>query len=418
MKKAILFFGLAFLVGSLNSCKKYKNKEVYANVPVYMDYDSFRNSFSFQQGVPMTAGGNIFVHNNFIFVSEEDKGIHVVDNSDPYYPYSMGFMNIPGNTQMAVDGHYLYANSFIDLLVIDISNINDPKEVARHQDAFSYSTPVANNGYPVADIYTDRGVVVDWTIEKTKEVSGFMNKYNVADCEDCDQSEVQTKFAASRNVNLSGSMAKFAMVDDYLYALDKGDLKSFNMSNPTSPVFGHTKRTFMEPESILSSGYLLFVGTTTGMVIYNTESNRDRPTQVSEIEHVESCDPVAVHGDYAYLTLRSGSNCGGEVNEFQVIDISNKFFPKHKESYDMYDPHGLGVDNDLLFICDGDDGLKIFDASSPVNSGQNMLYHFPSITSTDIILNNGIAVLIGDDGVFQYDYSNPNNLEFLSMLYF
>jgi len=36
MKKAILFLGLAFLVGSLNSCKKYKNKEVYANVPVYL----------------------------------------------------------------------------------------------------------------------------------------------------------------------------------------------------------------------------------------------------------------------------------------------------------------------------------------------------------------------------------------------
>jgi len=138
MKKSLLLFAIPALM--LSSCKKYKDKEVYANVPIYQDYESFRNSFSFESGVPIQGAGNIFVYNNYIFLSEEDKGIHIINNSVPANPVVEGFMNIPGNTQMAVKDHYLYANSFIDLLVIDISNIKQPKLVNRILDIFEYAT--------------------------------------------------------------------------------------------------------------------------------------------------------------------------------------------------------------------------------------------------------------------------------------
>ena len=33
----------------------------------------------------------------------------------------------------------------------------------------------------------------------------------------------------------------------------------------------------------------------------------------------------------------------------------------------MTNPHGLTKDNNLLFICDGKDGLKMYDAADPLN---------------------------------------------------
>src|SRR5690606_17498207 len=112
----------------------------------------------------------------------------------------------------------LYADSFMDLVSIDISNINDPKIKDREVDVFSYSLPMINEGFPIADIDKSKGVVVEWKIEKTKEVSGFLAKFNAKDCAECETEEIDTKSAvSSARVNLAGSMSQFAIIDNYLY---------------------------------------------------------------------------------------------------------------------------------------------------------------------------------------------------------
>jgi hypothetical protein len=419
MKRTLLFLGLAFLLGTFSSCKKYKNKEVFANVPVYMDYDSFRSSYEFTPGLNlMENAGNIFVHNTYVLVNDIDKGIHIYDNANPADPTPVGFINIPGNTQIAVNGYTLYADSFMDLLVIDISNMNDPKLLSREKDVFSYSLPLINEGYPIADIDKSQGVVIDWTIEKTKEVSGFMAKFNVKDCPDCGKEEIDTKSAVSARVNLAGSMSQFAILDDYLYALDVSDIKSFNVASPTNTIQGSVRRTWAEPETLFPEGGFLYVGTTTGMMIYDAAANRLMPEHRSTIDHVRSCDPVVVSGDYAFVTLRSGSDCGGDINEMDVIDISNKNLPDQKKTVDLYDPYGLAIDGNLLFVCDGDAGLKVFDASNPLSISSAPIYQYPDIKTKDIILTNGLAIMIAEDGIYQYDYSDPNNIFYIGNLFF
>lgn len=416
MKKTLLLFAIPALM--LSSCKKYKEKEVYANVPIYQDYESFRNSFSFDQGVPIQGAGNIFVYNNYIFLSEEDKGIHVINNTDPSNPIIEGFMNIPGNTQIAVKDHYLYANSFIDLLVIDISNIKQPTLSNRILDIFEYATPAVNELYPVADVYKDRGVVIGWKIEKTKDVSGFGNKWFVADCPECEQTEMKTKSMSSIPTTLTGSMSKFAIYDNNLYAVDADDILSIDISNRMNPVKKSDRPTYLTCETLFEKDGYLYMGTTTGMVIYNVKNMPSEPDEMGSIEHVESCDPVVVDGDFAYLTLRSGNDCGGVENELQLIDVSSKTFPYVKKRFDMTNPHGLAVDGNLLFVCDGEDGLKVYDNSDPVKVGKNLLYQYSDVHALDIILNNGLAILIAEHGIYQYDYTNPSNMQFVSALDF
>ena len=76
----------------------------------------------------------------------------------------------------------------------------------------------------------------------------------------------------------------------------------------------------------------------------------------------------------------------------------------------MTNPHGLGIDDNLLFICDGAAGLKVFDATNPSESGNHLLYSFPSVQVTDIIPFNNVAMVIGTDGFINTTIQCQENL--------
>ena len=66
----------------------------------------------------------------------------------------------------------------------------------------------------------------------------------------------------------------------------------------------------------------MFLGTTTGMVIYDI-SNPTSPVITVVFQHARSCDPVVVDDTLAYVTLRTGTNCGGNLNTLDVVNIKN-----------------------------------------------------------------------------------------------
>lgn len=70
--------------------------------------------------------GKVFVLGNYIFLNEIDKGVHIIDNKNPSAPVNKYFVAIPGNLDLAVKGNTLYADSYRDLLTLDIS---DPDNV-------------------------------------------------------------------------------------------------------------------------------------------------------------------------------------------------------------------------------------------------------------------------------------------------
>ena len=82
----------------------------------------------------------------------------------------------------------------------------------------------------------------------------------------------------------------------------------------------------------------------------------------------------------------------------------------------MTNPHGLGIDNATLFICDGSDGLKAFDASDVMKIDQGLLAHYEDIDAFDVIPYNDILMMIGADGIFQFDYTDPKDIKMLSKI--
>jgi len=76
----------------------------------------------------------------------------------------LGFIEIPGNTEVAIREDNLYADSYIDLVTIDVSDIVNIREIARSEDSFPYNARqnIPGNINLVGAIDSSRGVVVGY----------------------------------------------------------------------------------------------------------------------------------------------------------------------------------------------------------------------------------------------------------------
>ena len=201
---------------------------------------------------------------------------------------------------------------------------------------------------------------------------------------------------------------------NYLYVVDIYDMHIFDINNPSHPKKSNIFNIGWGIETIFPYKDKLFIGSETGMYIYDN-SNPEQPEKLSTFLHVRACDPVVADDRYAYVTLRSGSSCAGINNQLDVIDIKDPSNPKLVKSYPMKNPHGVGIKGNNLFICEGDNGLKVFDVSE-VETKIDILTYFPDIHSYDVIPYDNYLLLIGDDGFYQYDFSNPEELKLLSKI--
>ncbi len=403
------------------SCEDALFKEYEGNAPVYMSYNDLRAAVRTEQGVALKNPGKIYYKDNYIFIVEELKGIHLFDNTDPASPVKKCFINVPGVVDISVSGYIMYADSYVDLVMLDVENVDNIREVGRVKDVLPYTIPPTGNSYPVANVDQSKGVVTDWELKTIRERIhqerniwpvfynngiGFLDAKNASGA---------SSGMSGSGVGFGGSMARFGIKDKVLYIVDQNTLKIFDISNRTSPVRAGDFYPGWGIETMFISGSHMFLGTTTGMVIYDL-SIPLVPSSRTIFTHARSCDPVVVSDTLAYVTLRTGTTCGGNVNCLDVINISDISKPSLIYTLPMTNPHGLGKSGDLLFICDGDSGLKVFDAADPKNIGDHLVYAYQNINAYDVIPLGNILVMIGDDGLYQYDYSDVRSIRLLSKI--
>jgi hypothetical protein len=216
-------------------------------------------------------------------------------------------------------------------------------------------------------------------------------------------------------VGIGGSMARFGIKDNTLYLVDNTNLRIFDISAKISPVKVSDMYVGWGIQTMFLTDKSMFLGTTSGMLIYDI-SIPLVPNYKSNYSHIRSCDPVIVDDTLAYVTLRSGTTCGSTVNSLDVVNIKNLTSPSLLMTYSFTNPQGLGKDGNILFICDGNAGLKIYDASNPLTITGHLLYTYPAINAFDVIPVNGTLIMIGDDGLYQYDYSDIGHITLLSKI--
>ncbi len=352
----------------------------------------FLSSWTLTNAQNAGKAGKIWYSNDQLFVNIVNKGVLVVDNKNPKSPKKLGFIEIPGNIDIAVKGDILFANNHDDLIAINISKlakISNKKIVKRFDGIFTQYKDSKGD-------------------EKIKWVKPSKKRWMAS----------PTSVIASGSKG--GSMACFSLVNDHLYALTPSAIHTFDVDKPKrmkksgkpTDIFGDNF------ETIFSNGENLFVGGQGGMYIFDLDDPAS-PKAIGEYHHMQSCDPVVVEGDFAYVTLRNGNVCGRskEINRLEVIDISNPSSPKLRFSNkQLSHPHGLAVDKGIVFVCDGNFGLKVLDAT---NSGNvKLMKTYDDIPNNYDIINipeKKLLILVGQTDVVQYDYSSPRNLKRLSM---
>ncbi len=212
----------------------------------------------------------------------------------------------------------------------------------------------------------------------------------------------------------AGSLARFGVVSDHLFAVNGQSLKVFDISNMQKPEFKKNENLGVNVETIFArDSKTLFIGTTSGMYIYNIEDAPD-VRYISHYEHIVSCDPVVANSDYAFVTLRTENNsnvCWNGTNQLDVVDIRTLENPDLVRTLPMEQPLGLGLHGDTLLVCD--DGIKIYDVSDAPNP--QLINHLSNIDANDLIPRGDLIIVVGDNGFSQYRFKN-GNLQFLSKL--
>ncbi|MCO6478541.1 MAG: hypothetical protein J5I94_18055 [Phaeodactylibacter sp.] len=172
MEKTTFFLALALSSGLLfTGCIEPSvdiPEQVAGLAPIY--YEGDWRDIGAEPPQPIRELFKIYYKDSIIFAGESLKGIHVIDNTDPFYPETIKFIRIPGNSDIAIKGNTLYANNLSDLVAIDIGNLDDIRVLDRVRNAFP------GGGSPLPDNYfgffecpdTSMGAVVGWA-EKVLE---------------------------------------------------------------------------------------------------------------------------------------------------------------------------------------------------------------------------------------------------------
>ena len=426
MKQTKYIFSVMVLLLAFSSACTDKIFETFtANAPVYLSYTELRSAVKMTSAREMNNPGKIYFKDNFIFINEKMKGVHVFDVSDPKNPQNKGFIEIPGNVDIAIKDNILYADSYVDLVSIDVSSFSAIKEVGRVQKVFPYTLPVYDTKYPVAQLDETKGVVTEWEVKSVRqelEQRYYPVYYNY------DAIKMDSGFFTNSGISSSsgstgttygvgGSMARFGLYKNLLYIVNQSSLLTFKLNTNSDVTLLNTKYVSWNVETIFITDDHLFLGTQSGLIVMALDVP-ENPIQIGTFAHMTSCDPVVIKGDLAFVTLKGGTTCrGGILNQLDVLQMSNSYskFTLLK-SYPMYGPQGLGIDGDLLFLCDGDAGLKIFNAADPLTISQNLIASFPSINAYDVIPMNKYLFMIGEKGFMLYDYTNIQNIKQIGII--
>ncbi len=400
MKKLILlpvFLTTLFFVSCDNDNNEFADYLVAR--PLIMTKAEFASSVDIIAPIPINESGKIYTYNDYIFVNDRYQGIHVIDNSNPQQPVKIAFIKIPGNVDISVKDDYLYADSLMDLVVLDISDINNIVQINRLENVL-YN----NVFWPFeADIVEHEGydyeneIVVGWeTTTERRLISEVEQRTDIGVFNDAALAE-----SAGGDTGQGGSLARFKIVADYLYAVDSHNINVFNISDLGNPQDLEDVYAGFDIETIFNRGNHLFLGSMRGMYIYDI-TNPAVPTFVSEFQHGTACDPVVVDENYAYVTLRGGNGCGALESGLFIVDISDIQNPELTISYPMDEPYGLGIQNEKIFVCDGSSGLKVYDKTDVEDL--KMLDHFRDIVTFDVIPLESHLIMVGEGVLYQYEY--------------
>lgn len=167
MKNLKLLFFTVTLAGtlSLQSCfYNYHDDDDFPSTPQYSQYtpvimsrEQMVNSIKMSEPKSMKKAGKIYVKDSYIFITDENKGFHIYDNSNPNAPQLIGFLEVPGATDMAIKNNTIYINQAVDLVAV---SLNNNQVTVQKRIANTFPQKISPDGF---NHYAgENEIIVDW----------------------------------------------------------------------------------------------------------------------------------------------------------------------------------------------------------------------------------------------------------------
>jgi hypothetical protein len=426
----VLLMAFSFQSCLEDSCERRFTYTQYT--PVYLTLEEIHSGQIVNEDArELVDPGKIYFYNNYIFINEGRDGVHVIDNSNPESPQNIAFIAIPGNEDVSIKNDIMYANSYVDLLSIDVSDVQNASILNRTESVFNPIWEDVNNGTVLVE-YKEELLTQTLDCETIgllekdpygryyRVQGGFSIDFAENSFNDFNSVDPTAGSSSSGGTGVAGSMARFSLISNHLYVVDNTTMTVLSLANPLAPSEVNEINLGWGIETIFPYEDKLFIGSNSGMFIYDN-SNPANPTFLSAFAHARACDPVVVKDNYAYVTLRDGTTCQGFNNQLDLVDITDLLNPVLEKTYPMDNPHGLAIRNNTLFICEGDSGLKSFDITDPLAIDENLLDHETNLFAFDAIAlpvpgYENTVMVIGEEGFYQYNYDDPTNLKLISLI--
>jgi hypothetical protein len=215
--------------------------------------------------------------------------------------------------------------------------------------------------------------------------------------------------AFANTTGAGGSLARYAILGNYLYTVDNNSLKVFDISVSSNPVLKSTVPIGFNIETIYPFKDKLFIGSASVVYIFSV-ANPEKPVQLGQAISplvLRRCDPVVAKDTVAYATLRTSGVCGGVQSTLAVYDIKNINNPVQKNALPLFEPYGLGYSDTVLYVCDKQSGLNLFNIADAYNPIKVKAINDGSYI--DVIPYNNQLICWVTDGVIIYDISDNIN---------
>lgn len=168
------------------------------------------------------------MHHDLILVNELEQGVHVFDNRNPRAPVPLAFIAIPGNHDLLVredaTGTVLYADNYNNLVAVEISDPRNIHVLKRLENVFSAF-------YPQHEAEEGKGFLAGHREGRLKTET-YRNCGEVA----YGPPPSPTPPGPGGGASQGGSLARFAVLDKYLYTIDGDAIQSFRLEALAEPV--------------------------------------------------------------------------------------------------------------------------------------------------------------------------------------
>lgn len=238
-----------------------------------------------------------------------------------------------------------------------------------------------------------------------------------ASCSKSDSSvgsaEPSGNFSSDPTTGQGGSLARFTIAQNHLYVVDDLKLHAYSLADAASPKLVSTQYLGEDIETIYSYKDKLFIGSQSAMYIYSI-SDAANPSKLGTASHVRACDPVVANDNVAYVTVRSGSTCGGSANTLFVYDITQVLQPREMNAIPVESPWGLGLNGDMLYVCNGLNGMSIYDVSQPYYP--TLVQQIYDATYYDVIVYGDLLICMVEGGTLLYEIQGNGQIIKMGMI--